>query len=148
MKILSSVFLLLLLLLSASHLPAQKSNVALEGIPPQIIPIIRNIEQKYTPADLMQMVQKATPTGWKIIQEKTKLTEAGQPQGFTMNDFERLPEKEQQALIAAIQPVIMNAVAQLTQQEQMQLLTMAKGFDPNTIITPVMGMVTKTEVKK
>jgi hypothetical protein len=146
----TSLYLFLLLGLAAATpvLRAQQESIPLAGIPPQIIPIVKNIEAKYTPAQLMQMVQTATPTGWKIIQEKARLTEAGKPQGFTVQDFQSLPEKEQQALVAAIQPVIMEAVGKLTPQEQMQLLTMAKDFDANSVITPVMNLATKKDVKK
>lgn len=140
-------FLLTLVLVSLAGLQAQQPEIPLQKLPPQILPVLRHIEANYTPAQLMQMVQTATPTGWKIIQEKVRLTEAGKPQGFSMADFEKLPQKEQQALIAVIQPVILEAVGSLTPQQQMDLLTMAKDFDPNTVITPVMNLATKKEPK-
>jgi hypothetical protein len=141
-------YLSLLLFVSTSLLQAQTGADSLAGVPAPILPIIKQVEASYTPAQLLRMVQTASPTGWKIVQEKTRLTESGKPQGFSLADFEKLPQKEQQALTATFQPVILEALSKLNQQEQLQLLTMAKDFDPNSIITPVMGLVTKKDLKK
>jgi hypothetical protein len=144
----SRLFRLVLLVLwiwLPSSLPAQTGPSASPEIAAPILPVIKHIEARYTPQDLMKMVQEASPSGWKMIQEKAKSVEEGKTPTFDKTDLEKIPQKEQQALITTFQPIIIDAIKSLTPQEQMQLLMMAQEFKPESMLAPIVNLLHKKE---
>ncbi|NJK93070.1 MAG: hypothetical protein HC904_15380 [Blastochloris sp.] len=127
-----------MLVLGAWAMTAQ-TPPAVTPIPPALQPFIKNIEAQYTPKQLLELVQKTSPTGWKLIQEKSKNPQSG-GQGFSLADFEKVPESERQALMKAFQPIVSQAVTKMSTQEQMALIQSMQNLDANTLIVPLMGL--------
>lgn len=86
-----------ILILAASRAQAQAPNPA---------PYVDFIKNQKSPAQLKDMIAAASPTAWKLIQERAK-TNPGST--FSLADFQSLPESERQALIQAFMPLVQQA---------------------------------------
>jgi arginine utilization protein RocB len=67
------------------------------------------IKSQRSPAQLKDMIAAASPTAWKLIQDRAK-TNPGST--FSLADFQNLPESERQALIQAFTPLVQQAQSQ------------------------------------
>jgi hypothetical protein len=110
-------------------------------LPPALVPIIRQIESQATPAQLTQMVQKASPTAWRLIEDKSRLAQTGKLPAFTQDDWTRIPKVEQNALIQTFQPLVTQALSRLTLAQQMDLMRTVGATDAASLVVPVLNAV-------
>jgi len=115
------------------HPPA--SNPA-PATPAAFTPLVRELVKIKTPAQWVETIQKASPTAWQNIQKRAA---EPNPKGFALNDFQALPEKEQKALLAALTPIVTQAIGNLTPQEQVELLTSAQNIEPDQLVSPILN---------
>lgn len=125
---------LLCLIFLATTLFAGAQTEGGTGVPPAFEPLLRQILKTKTPAQWLEAIQKASPTAWKMVQQRAK---EPQPKSFVLADFEALPEKERDALLETFTPIVTESIGSLTAQEQWALLSSAKDFTPDQVISPI-----------
>lgn len=108
------------------------------GLPPALVPLMREIQARTTPAQLAGLIQKSSPTAWKLITDKARSVRTGTPPAFSSADFARIPKTEQEALIQNLQPIVTQAMGRLTTTQQLELLQAVKSLDPSTLVFPVL----------